>query len=179
MVAKWRKRQTVEGLKTGPKEPRSTILTEAEEAAIVAFRSGHAAAPRSPSLCLRPSIPHLICATQTSACSDEPLRCYRFRPNHERNFRQPDVEGNKPKRQVFKRYTIGFPHTDMTNKKTSGHSSQLTWLRPAVPQFARRDYRYPRLPRNKLFSTRSSGNVSHDRCCQEPIARQIAALAAS
>ena len=37
-VAKWRKRQTVEDLKTGPKEPRSTILTEAEEATIVAFR---------------------------------------------------------------------------------------------------------------------------------------------
>ena len=37
-VAKWRKRQTVEDLKTGPREPRSTILTEAEEATIVAFR---------------------------------------------------------------------------------------------------------------------------------------------
>ncbi len=37
-VAKWRKRQTVEDLKTGPKEPRSTVLTETEEATIVAFR---------------------------------------------------------------------------------------------------------------------------------------------
>lgn len=36
-VAKWRKRATVEDLKTGPKEPRSTVLTEEEEAAIVAF----------------------------------------------------------------------------------------------------------------------------------------------
>ena len=32
VVAKWRKRATVEDLKTGPKEPRSTALTEAEEA---------------------------------------------------------------------------------------------------------------------------------------------------
>ena len=31
-VAKWGKRQTVEDLKTGPKEPRSTVLNEAEEA---------------------------------------------------------------------------------------------------------------------------------------------------
>lgn len=31
-VAKWRKRATVEDLKTGPKKPRSTVLTEAEEA---------------------------------------------------------------------------------------------------------------------------------------------------
>ncbi|MEF9606154.1 hypothetical protein O4J55_29050, partial [Paracoccus sp. PXZ] len=37
-VAKWRKRATVEDLKTGPTEPRSTVLSEAEEAAIVAFR---------------------------------------------------------------------------------------------------------------------------------------------
>ena len=37
-VAKWRKQATVEDLATGLKEPRSTVLTEAEEAAIVAFR---------------------------------------------------------------------------------------------------------------------------------------------
>ena len=37
-VAKWRKRATVEDMKTGPKEPRSTVLTEEEEAMIVAFR---------------------------------------------------------------------------------------------------------------------------------------------
>jgi transposase-like protein len=37
-VAKWRKRTTVEDLKTGPREPRSTVLTEAEESMIVAFR---------------------------------------------------------------------------------------------------------------------------------------------
>ena len=37
-VAKWRKPLTVEDMKTGPTEPRSTVLTEAEEAMIVAFR---------------------------------------------------------------------------------------------------------------------------------------------
>ena len=37
-VAKWRKRASVEDMKTGPKEPRSTVLTEDEEAAVVAFR---------------------------------------------------------------------------------------------------------------------------------------------
>nr|WP_256481198.1 hypothetical protein [Paracoccus sp. 08] len=37
-VTKWRKRKTVEDLKTGTKELRSTILTEAEEATVVAFR---------------------------------------------------------------------------------------------------------------------------------------------
>ena len=37
-VAKWRRRATGEDMKTGPKEPRSTVLTEEEEAAVVAFR---------------------------------------------------------------------------------------------------------------------------------------------
>lgn len=37
-VAKWRKRHTVEDRKTGPREPRSTILSKDEEAMIVAFR---------------------------------------------------------------------------------------------------------------------------------------------
>lgn len=36
-VAKWRKRATVEDMKTGPTEPRSTVLSETEEAMIVAF----------------------------------------------------------------------------------------------------------------------------------------------
>ena len=37
-VAKWRKRATVEDLKTGPKAPHSTTLSEVEEAVVVAFR---------------------------------------------------------------------------------------------------------------------------------------------
>ena len=63
-VAKWRKRQTVEDLKTGPREPRSTILTEAEEATIVAFRR-HTLLPLDDCLyALQPSIPHLKVARQ-------------------------------------------------------------------------------------------------------------------
>ncbi|OWO94791.1 IS481 family transposase, partial [Rhizobium esperanzae] len=37
-VAKWRKRSSVADLPTGPKEPRSTVLSVEEEAVIVAFR---------------------------------------------------------------------------------------------------------------------------------------------
>ena len=33
-VAKWRKRETVEDMKAGPKEPRSTVLSEEEEAVV-------------------------------------------------------------------------------------------------------------------------------------------------
>jgi len=58
-VAKWRKRATVEDLKTGPKAPRSTTLTEAEEAAVVAFRR-HTLLPLDDCLyALQPSMPHL------------------------------------------------------------------------------------------------------------------------
>ena len=57
-LAKWRKRATVEDVKTGPTEPRSTVLTEAEEAMIVAFRR-----PTLPPLhdclyALQSSLPH-------------------------------------------------------------------------------------------------------------------------
>ena len=40
-VAKWRKRQTVEDLKTGLKEPCSTILTGAEETVGAGVRNSH------------------------------------------------------------------------------------------------------------------------------------------
>ena len=57
-VAKWRKRQTVEDQKTGPKEPRSTVLSEEEEAMVVAFRR-HTLLPLEDCLyALQPSIPH-------------------------------------------------------------------------------------------------------------------------
>src|SRR5215218_1992984 len=37
-VAKWKKRPSVQDERTGPKEPRSTVLSPEEEAIIVAFR---------------------------------------------------------------------------------------------------------------------------------------------
>ena len=64
-VAKWRKRATVEDVKTGPNAPHSTTLTEAEEAAVVAFRR-HTLLPLDDCLyALQPSIPQ----PRTAACS--------------------------------------------------------------------------------------------------------------
>jgi transposase-like protein len=58
-VAKWRKRATVEDLKTGPKAPHSTTLSQAEEAAVVEIRL-HTLLPLDDCLyALQPSIPHL------------------------------------------------------------------------------------------------------------------------
>ncbi len=56
-VLKWRKRTSVEDRKTGPKEPRSTVLSKEEEAIIVAFRR-HTLLPLDDCLyALQPTIP--------------------------------------------------------------------------------------------------------------------------
>ena len=114
-MAKWRKRATVEDLKTGPKAPHSTTATEAEEAMVVAFRR-HTLLPLDDCLyALQPSIPHL-----TRSALHRCLQRHGI-------SRRPDVEGDKallsevegPKRQRFKRYPIGFFHLDIAEVQTA------------------------------------------------------------
>src|SRR5215212_6415969 len=58
-VAKWKKRTSAADLPTGPKAPRSTVLTLAEEAVMVAFRR-HTLLPLDDCLyALQPTLPHL------------------------------------------------------------------------------------------------------------------------
>ena len=105
-VAKWRKRQTVEDQKTGPREPRSTVLSEEEEAMVVAFRR-HTLLPLDDCLyALQPSVPHL---TRSSL--------HRCLQRHGLS-RLPDMDGDKPKRQKFKRYPIGYFHLDIAEVRT-------------------------------------------------------------
>ena len=106
-VAKWCKRASVEDMKTGPTEPRSTVLTEAEEAAVVAFRR-HTLLPLDDCLyALQPSIPHL-----TRSALHRCLQRHGI-------SRLLDVEGDKPGRQKFKRYPIGFFHIDIAEVQTA------------------------------------------------------------
>ena len=106
-VAKWRKRVTVENMKTGPKVPRSTVLCEEEMAAVVAFRR-HTLLPLDDCLyALQPSIPHL-----TRSALHRCLQRHGI-------SRLPDVEGDKPKWQKFKPYPIGFFHIDIAEVKTA------------------------------------------------------------
>ncbi len=114
-VAKWRKRVTVEDLKTGPKAPHSTTLSEAEEAMVVAFRR-HRLLPLDDCLyALQPSIPHL-----TRSALHRCLQRHGI-------SRLPDIEGGKallskvegPKRQRFERYPIGFFHIDIAEVQTA------------------------------------------------------------
>src|SRR5215217_9431092 len=58
-VAKWKKRPSVQDERTGPKEPRSTVLSIEEEAIIVAFRR-HTLLPLDDCLyALQATLPHL------------------------------------------------------------------------------------------------------------------------
>src|ERR671913_84255 len=58
-VAKWRKRSSVADAPTGPKQPRSTVLSPEDEAIVVAFRR-HTLLPLDDCLyALQPSLPRL------------------------------------------------------------------------------------------------------------------------
>ena len=105
-VAKWKKRSSVADLPTGPKEPKSTVLTIEEEAIAVAFRR-HTLLPLDDCLyALQPTIPHL---TRSSL--------HRCLQRHGIS-RLPEVEGDKPDRRKFKAYPIGYFHIDIAEVRT-------------------------------------------------------------
>ena len=106
-VAKWKKRTSVADLPTGPKEPKSTVLSVEEEAIVVAFRR-HTLLPLDDCLyALQPTIPHL---TRSSL--------HRCLLRHGIS-RLPDVEGDKPVRKKFKAYPIGYIHIDIAEVQTA------------------------------------------------------------
>jgi len=105
-VAKWKARASVEDRRTGPKDPKSTVLTIEEEAIIVAFRR-HTLLPLDDCLyALQPTIPHL---TRSSL--------HRCLQRHDIS-RLPEVEGDKPNRRKFKTYPIGYFHIDIAEVRT-------------------------------------------------------------
>src|SRR5215216_528687 len=105
-VAKWKKRPSVQDERTGPKEPRSTVLSPEEEAIIVAFRR-HTLLPLDDCLyALQATIPHL---TRSSL--------HRCLQRHGIS-RLPEVEGAQPSKRKFKAYPIGFFHIDIAEVRT-------------------------------------------------------------
>lgn len=105
-VAKWRKRAFVQDAPMGPKRPHSTVLTGEEEAAIVAFRKLTLLPLDDCLYALQATIPHL---TRSSL-----HRCFqRYAIS-----RLPDIAGDKPSRQPFKRYPIGYFHIDIAEVRT-------------------------------------------------------------
>lgn len=106
-VAKWKKRTAVNELPTGPKVPKSTVLTIEEEAIIVASRR-HTLLPLDDCLyALQATIPNL---TRSSL-----HRCLHLHGIS----RLPDVEGEKPEKKKFKSYPIGYFHIDIAEVQTA------------------------------------------------------------
>jgi transposase InsO family protein len=105
-VAKWKKRGSVTDLPTGPREPKSTVLSIEEEAILIAFRR-HTLLPLDDCLyALQPAIPHL---TRSSL--------HRCLQRHGIS-RLPQVEGDTPDKRKFKPYPIGYFHIDIAEVRT-------------------------------------------------------------
>lgn len=105
-VMKWRKRSSVEDLPMGPKAPRSSVLSLAEEAICVAFRK-HTLLPLDDCLyALQATIPHLSRSS-----------LHRLFQRHGIS-RLPQTQGDKPKKK-FKHYPIGYFHIDIAEVRTS------------------------------------------------------------
>lgn len=102
-VAKWWKCETVEEHNKGPKQPRTTVLSEAEEAMDVAFRR------RSLDVCLHAPQPPVPRPTRSAL--------HRYL-QQDSISRLADSEGNKPKQQKFKRYPICFFQTEIAKVQT-------------------------------------------------------------
>jgi transposase-like protein len=99
-VQKWRKRTTTADQPMGPKRPRSTVLTEAEEAIVVAFRR-RTLLPLDDVLgCLRECIPKL---TRSAL--------HRCLVRHGIS-RLPKGEEKTSKRKRFAETKIGYVHID-------------------------------------------------------------------
>ncbi len=106
-VAKWKRREHVQNRKTGPKHPRSTVLSLDQEAIIVAFRR-HTLLPLDDCLyALQATIPELRRSS-----------LHRCLERHGIS-RLPEVEGNKPVKEKFRSYPIGFFHLDIAELRSA------------------------------------------------------------
>ena len=100
-VTKWRKRTTTADQPMGPAKPRSTVLTEAEEAMVVEFRR-RTLLPLDDVLgCLRESIPKL-----TRSALHRCLQRHGI-------SRLPQDDTKASKRLRFAETTIGYVHIDV------------------------------------------------------------------
>src|SRR6516165_8482 len=106
-IAKWKGRTSAADLPTGPREPRSTVLSLEEEAVVVAFRRHTLLALDDCLYALQPTIPHL---TRSSL--------HRCLQRHGIS-RLPQVEGEASPKRKFKPYPIGYFHIDIAEVRTA------------------------------------------------------------
>lgn len=106
-VRKWRNRSSAADLPTGPKAPRSTVLSAEDEAIVVAFRR-HTLLPLDDCLyALQATIPRL---TRSSL--------HRCLQRHGIS-RLAETGVDKPAKKKFKSYPIGFFHIDIAEVQTA------------------------------------------------------------
>src|SRR5271168_680521 len=98
-VRKWRERTTTADAPMGPKTPKSTVLTPAEEAIVVAFRQKTLLPLDDVLGCLKDAIPNL----SRSALH----RCLQ-----RHGVSRLPVEETQERRKRFKTYEIGYVHID-------------------------------------------------------------------
>src|SRR6188472_2997027 len=97
-VAKWKRRSSVVDLPTGPREPRSSVLSIEDEAIIIAFRR-HTLLPLDDCLyALQATIPNL---TRSSLHRCLQRHCIS---------RLSEVTGDKESKRKFKTYSIGYSY---------------------------------------------------------------------
>ena len=104
-AAKWKKRGSVKDLPMGPKQPRSTVLAQQEEAMIVAFRTKTLLSLDDCLYALQETIPHLTRASLH--------RCFKRRGIN----RLPQSE-SKPAKKRFKAYPIGYFRLDICHLRS-------------------------------------------------------------
>lgn len=105
-IAKWKNRDTVQDQPMGPKQPRSTVLSQQEEAIIVAFRSKTLLPLDDCLYALQETMPHLTRST-----------LHRCLKRHGIS-RLPETEGKPTKKKRFKKYPIGYFHLDICQVRT-------------------------------------------------------------
>jgi hypothetical protein len=90
-VAKWKSWKSVSDLRTGPKEPRSTVLSVEEEAVVVAFRR-HTLLPLDDCLyALQPTVPHLTRSSLHRCLQRHGIS--RLPKGRRRSLRQAQIQG--------------------------------------------------------------------------------------
>ena len=123
-VAKWRERSDTADAPMGPRRPRSTVLTEAEEAAVVEFRR-RTLLPLDDVLgCLRESIPRL---TRSAL--------HRCLERHGIS-RLPRDETASSKRKRFAETRIGYVHVDSCELRSAEGKVHMFLAIDRVSKFA-------------------------------------------
>ena len=122
-VAKWRKRPTTADAPMGPKTPRSTVLTSAEEAIVVAFRQKTLLPLDDVLGCLKDTIPNL----SRSALH----RCLQ-----RHGISRLPIEETRTQRKRFKTYEIGYVHIDSCELRSAEGKVHMFLAIDRVSKFA-------------------------------------------